>query len=297
MPPFASRLSRWLLILGFVLVLPSGSRAQDTCDVVVALDEAGPLPLLGYGLDYTSAAGSFVGRSLTPVCTRLFVGDLNFIFDDDVGRLSNFIADQTGPAAPQALLSCVFALDGGFPCPAPSAFVVTTPVFPPFEIFDLLALFPDLPPPPALSITVTPRTPVCGDGFREGSETCDDGNVADGDCCSSTCALDAAGTPCDDGNVCTLDESCDAEERCLPESTITCADADPCTTDSCDPLLGCASAPVPAPSSQCVWDHFGAIDLRAGATSAKNKLGWQWKSTRSRPWAVRTMASEYGGAR
>src|SRR4029079_19082337 len=88
-------------------------------------------------------------------------------------------------------------------------------------------------------------------------------------------------TPASECNVGTCNDSCDAEGRSLPESTITCADADPCTTDTCDPLLGCGSAPVPAPSSQCVGDHSGAIDLRAGATSATNKLGWQWKSKRS----------------
>ena len=34
--------------------------------------------------------------------------------------------------------------------------------------------------------------PVCGDGFVEGSEACDDGNVVNGDGCSSACAVEAA---------------------------------------------------------------------------------------------------------
>jgi cysteine-rich repeat protein len=34
------------------------------------------------------------------------------------------------------------------------------------------------------------RIPVCGDGFVDEGETCDDGNTADGDACSSACALE-----------------------------------------------------------------------------------------------------------
>ena len=50
--------------------------------------------------------------------------------------------------------------------------------------------------------------PVCGDGQREGTEECDDGNLGTGDGCTSSCTLepycgDAAKDPgeeCDDGN-------------------------------------------------------------------------------------------------
>jgi cysteine-rich repeat protein len=35
------------------------------------------------------------------------------------------------------------------------------------------------------------RIVECGDGILEGDEQCDDGNLADGDCCSSTCELEA----------------------------------------------------------------------------------------------------------
>ena len=38
--------------------------------------------------------------------------------------------------------------------------------------------------------------PVCGDGVINGTETCDDGNTASGDCCSATCQIEAAGTVC-----------------------------------------------------------------------------------------------------
>jgi cysteine-rich repeat protein len=58
------------------------------------------------------------------------------------------------------------------------------------------------------------RAVFCGNGFVDPGEECDDRNVTDGDCCSSTCQLDAAGTPCDDGNACTINETCDATGVC-----------------------------------------------------------------------------------
>jgi cysteine-rich repeat protein len=36
----------------------------------------------------------------------------------------------------------------------------------------------------------------CGDGIVEPGETCDDGNLTNGDCCSSTCQLEPAGPAC-----------------------------------------------------------------------------------------------------
>ncbi|MCC6766287.1 MAG: hypothetical protein IT293_16630 [Deltaproteobacteria bacterium] len=244
--------------------------AQDTCDVQIALADPGPLPLIAYGLDYSGAGGSFIGLGFTPVCTKLAAFE-NTIWDDDAGKLSNFVASQTGLSAPQVLISCVFALDGGFPCPPPSAFTVTDQDFPPFELTEFEDLFPGLVPP-ALTITVTPRTPVCGDGFKEGFEQCDDGNTGDGDCCSSSCTLDAAGTVCDDGSVCTSGETCDATGACInPTSVVTCADGDPCTTDVCDATLGCTTAAVPAPASQCAHGDHGSLILRDDG-GAKRKL-------------------------
>lgn len=49
---------------------------------------------------------------------------------------------------------------------------------------------------------------VCGDGVKEGAEDCDDGNLRNGDSCSSSCTLEGCGNgsmdaneQCDDGNV------------------------------------------------------------------------------------------------
>jgi cysteine-rich repeat protein len=46
-------------------------------------------------------------------------------------------------------------------------------------------------------------------------EQCDDGNILDGDCCSSTCGFEAAGEPCPgDASFCTVDE-CDGAGSCM----------------------------------------------------------------------------------
>jgi glucose/arabinose dehydrogenase len=54
----------------------------------------------------------------------------------------------------------------------------------------------------------------CGNGQLDFGETCDDSNTSDGDCCSSTCQADAAGTSCDDGNTCTGTDQCDGLGTC-----------------------------------------------------------------------------------
>ena len=60
---------------------------------------------------------------------------------------------------------------------------------------------------------------TCGDGVLEPpDEQCDDNNVVDGDCCSSTCQFELAGSACPD-------------------------DLNPCTTDLCDESGTCVHAP------------------------------------------------------
>lgn len=125
------------------------------------------------------------------------------------------------------------------------------------------ATFTNTPTP---SATPT-QTPYCGNGIVEGPEQCDDHNNVSGDCCSATCQLESPGSPCaDDGNQCTLDQcdgsgvclhqnapggtpcsdgnACTTGEQCVAGACVggtatVCDDNDGCTTDTCEPTLGC----------------------------------------------------------
>lgn len=98
--------------------------------------------------------------------------------------------------------------------------------------------------------TVTP-TPVCGDGVVEGTEQCDDGNTASGDCCSSSCQFEPAGSGCDnDSNVCTVGQ-CDGSGvrvtvAFAPAGTGCADDGRVCTRDECDGAGVCTHPPKAA---------------------------------------------------
>jgi cysteine-rich repeat protein len=102
--------------------------------------------------------------------------------------------------------------------------------------------------PPKLFV-VSPSTP-CGNGVVDFGETCDDGNLEAGDCCSPLCQLDAAGAACaGDGNPCTQD-ACDGAGACLHaartgpcDDGVFCNGADACEDGECrlhagDPCAG-----------------------------------------------------------
>ena len=78
----------------------------------------------------------------------------------------------------------------------------------------------------------------CGNGVIDTGigETCEDGNIDDGDCCSSTCHFDPPGQLCFplDDNQCT-DDVCDGAGLCThPNRTGPCNDANQCTSgDTC----------------------------------------------------------------
>src|SRR5438094_908245 len=60
----------------------------------------------------------------------------------------------------------------------------------------------------------------CGNGVVEAAEACDDGNLANGDCCSSACTIEAAGTVCR-----AAAGACDVPETCTGSGTTCPADA------------------------------------------------------------------------
>jgi YVTN family beta-propeller protein len=55
---------------------------------------------------------------------------------------------------------------------------------------------------------------------------------------STGCALQVDGSPCGDTDPCVGVQQCRGG-ACVREAPLACDDADPCTTDRCDPALGC----------------------------------------------------------
>ena len=117
--------------------------------------------------------------------------------------------------------------------------------------------------------------PACQCNTTPDCEAFDDGNLCNGTlvCAQGSCAVDEAtvitcdpglggaceevfcetasgqckvkpaldGSTCSDGSACTENDVC-ADGLCVG-APLTCADDEPCTTDSCDPATGCVFAP------------------------------------------------------
>jgi cysteine-rich repeat protein len=93
---------------------------------------------------------------------------------------------------------------------------------------------------------------ICGDGILQDGEGCDDGNTSAGDCCSTTCQPETAGTPCsqDDGNACT-DPVCSGTGTCGSANTASCDDGMFCNgTDTCAGGV-CTHTNPPCPAGGC----------------------------------------------
>ncbi len=71
------------------------------------------------------------------------------------------------------------------------------------------------------------------------ADDCNDANTCTFDLCSlGQCDWQAAPLACEDGDACTLNDSC-ADKVCKAGSAKTCNDGNPCTVDSCSPAKGC----------------------------------------------------------
>lgn len=86
---------------------------------------------------------------------------------------------------------------------------------------------------------------TCAESSCQGGPApdCDDENVCTDDSClpQSGCTnTPLSGTPCSDDTVCTVDDVC-VDGACVSGAPLDCVDADYCTNDSCDPVLGCVN--------------------------------------------------------
>jgi hypothetical protein len=75
---------------------------------------------------------------------------------------------------------------------------------------------------------------------------CNDDNGCTNDSCNpdtGECQFIANDASCNDGNPCTVVDSC-VEKECVGSGKLNCADENACTVDSCDPTTGCVNAKV-----------------------------------------------------
>lgn len=96
--------------------------------------------------------------------------------------------------------------------------------------------------------------PVCGNAIKESGEGCDDGNLVNGDGCSSVCLIEInstcgngiieSGETCDDGNLISGDGcspfcSLESTQKCgngIVETPETCDDGNTVANDGCSPF-------------------------------------------------------------
>ena len=77
---------------------------------------------------------------------------------------------------------------------------------------------------------------------------CDDNNVCTTDSCDPAggCVYSMNEAPCEDEDVCTIGDHCHLGQ-CISSGALGCEDGNPCTDDSCNPLVGCAFLPNEQP--------------------------------------------------
>ncbi len=109
-------------------------------------------------------------------------------------------------------------------------------------------------------VIVRYRGDECGDGIVGPGESCDDGNTLAGDCCSSSCQLDAALTPCGStaDTICDNPDTCDGAGLCLPNHEVG--------PTVCRVVAGECDVEELCTAGDCPADDFVAADTPCGDT-------------------------------
>ncbi|MFT7622053.1 MAG: hypothetical protein ACI9WU_001220 [Myxococcota bacterium] len=113
---------------------------------------------------------------------------------------------------------------------------------------------------------------ACDDGdICTGEDTCDAAGACLGtatdcddvnDCTTDSCGVDgvcvndnmAMNTACDDGDLCTMNDVCDAAGACQSGADMDCGDGNACTSDNCDAGICANPADASAVGSSCADD-------------------------------------------
>lgn len=108
--------------------------------------------------------------------------------------------------------------------------------------------------------------------------TCDDANSCTEDSCdeqNDECvnAIVEDGISCEDGSLCTIDESCQAGQ-CTPGDARKCPIGDPCTWTRCEADVGCIGTPGPAPSTAVIEGAASTLLIKKGKKDAQDQVKW-----------------------
>jgi cysteine-rich repeat protein len=147
----------------------------------------------------------------------------------------------------------------------------------PNEVMEPVYSGPNHDPGLAVELMIDLGWNRCGNGVIDSGEACDDGNIANGDCCSSTCAVTNDGSGCDDGNVCTDTDTC-SSGACVG-SPVTdgspCDDDNPCTSDDCQSGT-CVGTPAPASLCKLPPSLKGQLVMKDKTPDKGDQVVWKW---------------------
>jgi hypothetical protein len=104
--------------------------------------------------------------------------------------------------------------------------------------------------------TCDPATGLCSNPNATDGTACNDSNqCTQGDSCQAGVCTGGTQVNCDDGNPCTTD-SCDPALGCI-YTAVDCDDGNPCTTDFCDQATGlCIHTPINCDDGLICTDDF-----------------------------------------
>src|SRR5262245_34929582 len=116
----------------------------------------------------------------------------------------------------------------------------------------------------------------CGDGVVDSGEQCDDGNNQNGDCCSSNCQIEAAGTVCRPAaGACDVAETCTGSSgSCPADGFVSSSTVCRAAAGVCDLVENCtgtsAACPADAKSTALCRPSAGVCDVAESCDGVGN---------------------------